>query len=164
MGTKTSQAEDSLKERSLDIVVWDPKYVTGITLIDGQHKELVALTNDLYHACLEGKETAGAAFKETMSRMVKYVRFHFGSEQELLQKIRYPLYAEHKKKHEELVRTILEAAKGFDKGQKFVPNNFVRILKDWIFSHIAIEDQRYALYAAGQKKKGLLLDLEIDAK
>jgi len=145
-----------------DMVEWDEKYVTGIELIDSQHKELFSLTNELFRACLGGNEELKEVFKETMGQMVEYVRFHFGAEQVLLQRINYPDYQEHKKQHDILVRDILEAVSGYSKGEKFVPNQFVRTMRDWILSHIALSDKRYAAYIADQKKKGLLSDKDIN--
>jgi len=94
--------------------------------------------------------------------MVEYVRFHFGAEQVLLQRIKYPDYQEHKKQHDILIRDILEAVNEHNKGEKFVPNQFVRTMRDWILSHIAIADMQYVLYIADQKKKGLLSDEQIN--
>jgi len=145
-----------------DIVVWDEKYATGIPLIDSQHKELFSLTNELFRACLGGDIALQGVFKETMGRMVDYVRFHFSAEQDLLQKINYPDYQEHKKQHDTLVVKILEAVKEYSEGKKLVPNQFVRTLKDWILSHIAHYDKLYASYIAAQKKSGLLSDKEVD--
>ena len=153
---------DLLETNNLDLVVWDDKYATGITMIDNQHKELFSLTNELFNACLDGDEMVKTVFKETMERMVAYVRFHFGAEQELLQRINYPQFHEHKKQHEELVLDILDAVKGYNEGKKFVANHFVRTLRDWILSHIALADQLYVSYLAAQKKKGQLSDLEIN--
>jgi len=138
------------------IVTWDEKYSTGIGLIDEQHKELIKVINELYQACLGGDETIGIAFKETMTRMVDYVRFHFGAEQKILEQLKYPLYMEHKKEHDEMVKNILLAAKDFNEGKQFVPNHFVRTLRDWVLSHIALSDTKYAIYIAGLKKKGIL--------
>jgi len=149
-------------ENNPDIVIWDEKYATGIHLIDSQHKELFSLTNELFHACLGEEETLEGVFKETMERMVDYVRFHFGAEQVLLQRLRYPDYHEHKKQHDTLVLQILEAVKEYNEGKKLVPNQFVRILRDWILSHIAHYDKLFASYIANQKKKGLLSDKEIN--
>jgi hemerythrin len=145
-----------------DIVAWDEKYATGIELIDSKHKELFSLTNELFRACLGGNEELKEVFKETMGRMVDYVRFHFGAEQELLQRVKYPDYQEHKKQHDILLRDILEAVSGYSKGEKFVPNQFVRTMRDWILSHIALSDKRYTAYIADQKKKGLLSDKDIN--
>jgi len=145
-----------------DVVVWDEKYATGIHLVDSQHKELFSLTNELFHACLGEEKTLREVFKETMERMVDYVRFHFGAEQEMLQRINYPGYQEHKKMHDTLIKDILDSVKEYNYGKKFVPNQFVRILRDWILSHIALTDKQYVIYIADQKSKGLLSDKEIN--
>jgi hemerythrin len=141
---------------TVDMVIWDEKYATGIPLIDSQHKELFSLTNELFHACTGGEEKLQGVFKETMGKMVEYVRFHFGAEQELLQRVKYPDYLEHKKQHDTMVLKILEAVKEFNEGKKFVPNQFVRTLRDWILSHIAHYDKLYSAYIITQKKNGLL--------
>ncbi|MDR0495307.1 MAG: bacteriohemerythrin [Treponema sp.] len=139
-----------------EIIPWTHALVIGIELIDNQHKQLIMLTNELYRACLRGGTTLEAVFKETMSRMVEYVRFHFTTEQAMLQRVHYPDYAEHKKEHDSLIKTVLETTKDYSDGKKFVPNNFVRFLKDWIVSHIGYNDKIYAAYIMDQMKKGLL--------
>jgi hemerythrin len=150
------------KNVNQDLVVWDDKYATGIQLVDSQHKELFSLTNELFRACMGMEQSLNDVFKETMGRMVEYVRFHFGAEQELLQRIKYPDYQEHKRQHDTMVRNILEAVKGYAEGKKFIPNQFVRTLRDWILSHIAYTDMLYVSYIANQKKKGLLSDKDIN--
>lgn len=161
MDQKTDLADGIIKTKSPEIVSWSETYATGIELIDNQHMQLVKLTNELYRGCMSGKETANAAFKDTMSRMVEYVRFHFAAEQKILEAVKYPEYKAHKKLHDTLVMNILEAVKEYEKGVKFVPNQFVRTLKDWIFGHIAVYDKGYSLYIREQKKKGLLTDQQL---
>jgi len=145
-----------------DMVVWDEKYATGIELIDSQHKELFSLTNELFRACMSDDETLRSVFIETMGRMVEYVRFHFGAEQQMLQRINYPDYPEHKKQHDKLIRDILDAANAHNNGDRLVANQFVRTMRDWILSHIAFTDRLYASYITDQKKKGLLSDKDIN--
>ena len=151
---------DILPENGTEIVVWKDQYGTGIELIDNQHMELVKLANRLYQACLGGKETVEIAFKEAMSQMVKYVRFHFGAEEKLLERVKYPQFSEHKKQHKILVQKILDAVKDYETGKNFVPNNFVRTLTEWVFGHIAIYDKIYAKYIADKKKNGSLTDFD----
>ena len=162
MTVKNDTTNSSQDTGNMEIVEWGPMYVTGIELIDVQHKELVKLTNVLYQACMTRDKFLPVAFKEAMSGMVEYVRFHFSAENELLERIKYPDYHDHKKQHETLVRNILEAAKSYDEGNKFIPNNFVRSLRDWVFGHIAISDKNYSAYVSEQKKKGLLTDKDIE--
>jgi len=150
---KTSKKNVNNADLELDdgeFVKWGEKYATGIDLIDDQHKRLVILTNQLYAACLSGDEAAGTAFKEAMRRSVEYVRFHFTAEHNLLEHINYPGWKEHKIKHDTLVKNILETAKDFNEGRKFVPNHFVRTLRDWVFGHIAVEDKNYSSYVHEQ--------------
>ncbi|MDR0451097.1 MAG: bacteriohemerythrin [Treponema sp.] len=139
-----------------DFVEWDDRYLVNIPLIDTQHKELIRLTNDLYQGCLMGDDAARAYFMKTIKSVVDYVAIHFSTEEKILVKIKYPGYEAHKNQHEEFVKKVLEDVKDFGEGKKFVPNLFVRYLKDWIFSHIAMDDKRYSEYIFNLKRKGLL--------
>ena len=159
MKIKTDLAEQAIGPSNTDMVTWSDLYATGIELIDEQHKELVNLTNQLFQACRTGQGAVEVVFKDAMHRMVDYVRFHFGMEQKLLEQIKFPQCKDHIREHESLVKDILEAAKEFDAGKKYTAHNFVRTLKDWVFSHIAISDKIYAAYVQEEKKKGLLQDL-----
>ncbi|MDR1840065.1 MAG: bacteriohemerythrin [Treponema sp.] len=147
--------------KSSEIVVWDDKYATGVETLDNQHHQLVDLTNQLYIACLAGDDVLNTVFKDAMSRMVEYVRFHFSAELKLLKAIDYPDYDNHKKMHNDLIKEILLAAKDFDEGMKFVPNNFVRTLKDWVFGHIAVYDKLYRAYVTEMLSKGELTEKEL---
>ena len=143
-------------QTNAEIVVWDEKYATGIELIDTQHKQLIVLTNQLYEACFAKEDVLHTIFKEAMGRMVEYVRFHFNAELKFLNAINYPDYNNHKKMHDNLIQEIISAGKGHSEGKKFVPNNFVRTLRDWILSHIALHDKAFSVYAWEQVKKGTL--------
>jgi len=147
-----------------EIVKWEASFELGIELIDSQHKELVGHINNLYRACLVGTEVADTQFKETMSRLVGYVRLHFAAEQELLTRVKFPDFKDHKKQHDSLVVNILTAAKDFNEGKKFVPHRFVRSLKDWVLSHIAVYDKVYAAYIHEQLSKGLLTEKQISGQ
>jgi hemerythrin len=139
------------------LVKWDDKrYAIGIPLIDDQHRELIRLTNELYAGCLLGDETAKATFMKAVKGTVDYVKYHFSAEEKLLENVKYPALADHKRLHEAFIKQILEDVDSFKTGKKFVPNEFVRFLKDWILSHIGVEDKKYAAYIFNLKKQGLL--------
>jgi hemerythrin len=74
----------------------------------------------------------------------------------MLETVKYPKYAEHKKQHEVFVQRLLDDVKSYQEGKKLVPNSFVRFLRDWILSHIAMEDTQYARYIFDLKKSGQL--------
>jgi hemerythrin len=139
-----------------DFIEWDDRYLVNIPLMDEQHKELIRLTNDLYQGCLMGDEAARSYFIETIKSVVDYVGNHFSTEEKIMGNVNYPEFEAHKNQHEEFVKKVLEDVKSFRNGKKFVPNLFVRYLKDWILSHIAMEDKRYSEYIFDLKKQGLL--------
>ena len=124
-------------------VDWNEKYSVGINEIDKQHKKLLDFTNDLYNACGKGKDDANELFKVTIKKAVDYVHTHFAYEENLMKQYNYPDYIIHKKQHEEFIRKILEEVKKFQTGALFVPNSFVRFLRDWTLEHIAIVDKKY---------------------
>jgi hemerythrin len=138
------------------LIVWEDRYCTWIPLIDDQHKELVRLTNALYAACLQGKEIARDNFRLVIRELVDYVAFHFSAEEKIMEKVKFPQYPDHKKQHEAFVRKVLADVQNFDEGKNFVPNTFVRYLKEWILTHIAVSDRMYSDYIMELKKNGAL--------
>jgi hemerythrin len=134
-------------------VEWEARYSVGIPTVDEQHKELLRLTNELYNACLRGDEAARERFKEVIKSTVNYVSFHFSSEEKLMESLKYPDIEIHKKEHERFVKKVVGDVKAFEEGKAFVPNTFVRFLRDWILTHIAMEDIKYADYIHHLKQK-----------
>jgi len=145
-----------VNQNDLNLVVWEDKFATGIEMVDTQHKQLFDLTNHLYNACFEKDDVLQTMFKESMSKMVEYVRFHFNSELKLLKAVNFPDYHNHKGYHDSLIKEILAAVKDHNDGKKFVPNHFVRTLKDWILSHIAVYDKAYGIYIKDLLNNGKL--------
>jgi hemerythrin len=162
LALKTNPADNEAHEDNSIIVSWSENLSVGIELIDNQHKNLVAMTNQLFQACTRGGDKREAVFKETMSRMVEYIRVHFATEQELFQRINYPQQAAHKKEHDKLIVEVIDSSKEYGDGNKNIANKFVVSMRDWVFSHIAHSDKMYAIYISEQKKKGLLKDKDIE--
>jgi hemerythrin len=151
-------------KESNDFIPWSDRYRLGIPLIDEQHKKLIDMTNTLYEGCRGGDETAKAYFLRTIHEAVDYVRFHFTTEEKILERISYPDLEAHKKEHEDFVKEIIRQVQAFQEGKQFVPNIFVRYLRDWVFTHIAVSDKQYAVYLVEMKKQGALFNLAMKAQ
>ena len=121
MHIKEAAIDVLFESDNAQIVKWDKKYAMGIEQIDKQHKELISLTNRLFQACLSGNDAVNASFKETMSYLVDYVRFHFAAEEKLQEQINYPKYYEHKKLHDDMIILLLETARDYSEGNRELP-------------------------------------------
>jgi len=117
-----------------DFVSWDASYDLGIEYVDKQHRRLVELINELYHACLGEKGELEEKFKHVMKELVEYVMIHFKDEEKIMEEINYP------------------NIKDYRNGKQFVPNTFVRFLRDWLFNHILISDKEWAKFYFANKK------------
>jgi hemerythrin len=126
-----------------EFVKWDDRYSVGISKIDLQHKKLIEFTNYLYNACRVSSDEANEQFKQTIKKSVEYVMIHFKTEEDLMIKYNYHDFLIHKKEHTDFIKQILEETYNFENNKLFIPNKFVRYLKDWLLSHIAITDNKY---------------------
>jgi hemerythrin len=130
-----------------NFVVWSDDYSVGSVLIDSQHKELAAMTNELFRSC---EQTSGrmALFMRTIQRAVNYAKTHFATEEIFMRKVNYPDYIAHKKEHEDFVNEVLRQVKNFEAGT-CAPIDFARFLKKWLLNHIAVCDKKYAPFLKG---------------
>jgi CheY-like chemotaxis protein len=73
-----------------------------------------------------------------------------------MEKTAYPEIAAHKKHHAEFIQKVLKDVTDFENGKNFVPHQFVRFLRDWILSHIALVDNKLGDYLLELQKSGKL--------
>jgi len=137
-------------------IPWEERFALGIPLVDNQHKELLNLANELHETCRQGKGFAPEGFRKAAAAAVEYVKTHFSTEEKIMERVGYPGLAEHKSEHHQFIHQVLAGVKEFEDGKAFVPNKFVLFLKEWILSHIALMDQKMALYVLDLAKRGML--------
>ena len=130
-----------------DFVVWDDSYSVGFEIIDNQHKNLVAMTNELFQGCKQGVVAADISFLRAIRKAVEYAKTHFSTEESYMRKVDYPNLVIHIKEHEAFSSEVLKAIHKFEEG-KTAPIELARFLKKWLLGHIAVADQEYAPYIA----------------
>lgn len=127
-----------------NLIVWEDRFAIGIRIIDGEHKRLVELCNELYKAIVlrdtsERKNFVFNALKECAD----YARTHFAHEEKLMQVCSYKDFKTHKKEHVEFAKIVLEKCRNFDNETYYSSMELVRFLRDWILSHIAHMDRLF---------------------
>ena len=137
-------------------VKWDAKFVIGIVPIDEQHKKLVELCNALYEKVWTARKDNTEEWKVqtavTLKECVNYVATHFSSEEKLMKLVSYEKFSEHKNRHDEFTKKVLETAKGFNSMDFSDAIKFCKFLYEWILSHIAHEDKLYVKKVLEYKK------------
>ena len=131
-----------------ELVTWNDTYLVGNEQIDEQHKGLVKMTNEFYAGVQMGGLMAKVFFMKTIQGAVQYVKTHFATEEEIMQKAAYPLFSEHKKQHEDFVAEVAQQVHLYEKEDNPDPAGFVKYLMDWVLQHIAESDKKYMPYIA----------------
>ncbi|HOD11956.1 MAG TPA: bacteriohemerythrin [Candidatus Omnitrophota bacterium] len=130
--------------------LWEPSFEVNIKIIDEQHKKLVETVNILYDSIVSG-ESSKVLFT-IFERMVEYVTFHFETEEELMVRLSFPGFQEHKHEHEECTKKVLEFKHKFENGEKTISIELISFLVDWIHHHLLCVDMKYAAFF---KEKGI---------
>ena len=129
-----------------ELISWSDDFLVNNEKIDSQHKELVKMTNEFYTGVQMGGVMAKVFFMKTIQGAVQYVKTHFASEEEIMQKAGYPFFEEHKKQHQDFVTEVTRQVKFFQEQDLPDPEGFIRYLMDWVTKHIAESDKKYIPY------------------
>ena len=122
-------------------IKWNPLYDTKHKIIDEQHKELVNIINDLYMSTIDHKANKNEAFINAAKRCIEYTKYHFKTEEKIMNIINYSDAENHKAMHREFYNEIINQVKNYQEGQPFIANKLVKYLKDWLLEHIAFRDK-----------------------
>jgi hemerythrin len=123
------------------LLSWSKRYSVGVKALDDQHAEFIGLLNDLHDAMMAGKvETAaGPLLEKVMAGATR----HFAAEEELMASTQYPGLAEHRAKHQELLRQVEGFTARSQQGDSSMYFPLLLFLRDWLTGHIIQVDQQY---------------------
>lgn len=126
-------------------IVFDKSLVTGNTMIDTQHKELIDRVNKLVDSCTTAKEKNVAI--QTLDFLMDYTVFHFDAEEKLQKETNYPQYKAHKELHEQFKKAVDEL-KDMLQEEEGPSDAFVaavnKNVSEWLVNHIQQRDKEVA--------------------
>ena len=118
---------------------WQDSYNLGVDIIDEQHKKLLNMINDCSH-----KDTLLHDEKkllEIISSLRSYTKYHFESEEKLMQEYDYPQYDEHVHLHKQIIHKLDIIVEGFKSEPVKLLQQISELLSDWFVEHILYEDK-----------------------
>lgn len=122
---------------------WTEDLTTGSSLIDGDHRELVALVNALFEA-MEVTQPNDVV-REAMNNLIVYTRTHFGREEAEMERIGYVASLAHKFEHAKLIAQIVQLKAMLDSGGRINVPAVSDFLSEWLRTHIVTADSKLAL-------------------
>ncbi|MGE4299915.1 MAG: bacteriohemerythrin [Desulfovibrionaceae bacterium] len=138
----SGEAGMGMASASDKLITWGKELEIGVGSIDKQHQRLVELINDL-HAAMKNRKSKETILK-TFEHLKDYTVTHFGAEEKLFARFKYPQTKEHMEEHHKFVAKVLEWEGALTSGKATVSMDIMRFLKDWLTKHIMVVDKKYA--------------------
>lgn len=124
-----------------DLLKWDQESMTsGIPLIDEQHRELIAQTNELYRIHQTGATLDD--IKATLKYLGEYAKQHFRCEEELMEKLKCPMHQTNCIAHSKFLRDYQELVSNFsiEQDPDEIACEIESMVARWLSSHICKVD------------------------
>ena len=90
----------------------------------------------------KGKDILG----KILTDLADYTVYHFGTEEKMFQKYKYPASSLHKKEHDDLTKQVMDIKAKLDAGKSVITMEIMTLLKDWLSNHILQTDKRYSAF------------------
>jgi len=125
----------------MSLLLWKDDYSVGNEELDKHHKQLFALMDQL--SALLTKDDVDEELTTILKELIAYTDFHFKAEERLMQASNYPLYADHKAKHEDLIKQITNISNNKTASIYDVLDDTFLLVNQWLVHHIMNEDKQY---------------------
>jgi diguanylate cyclase (GGDEF)-like protein/hemerythrin-like metal-binding protein/PAS domain S-box-containing protein len=136
-----SQAESGCRTIQGNWLVFDTTHLTGVKIIDDQHRQMVQMVNDLNRLLEEGRDDA--ELKKLFAALLTFTANHFATEETLMERYDYPQVKAHKKQHMSLLHDLQQIAAEFNQGAEL---QLLQSIKDWLLGHIQHTDKPLGAY------------------
>jgi len=122
---------------------WTDHFITGIDLVDAQHRQLVDRINELAAVLARGETGDATAAGPLLERLLDYAGTHFGTEEGLMREhgIAPRHFEEHHGQHEAFVDEVMGMRGELLASGRLADTRLLRLLTSWLAFHILSTDQ-----------------------
>lgn len=119
---------------------WQDVLNIGLPKLDDQHKQLIALSNSLIQAMINGmgEEVLDEIFEE----LREYTVTHFADEEAYMKEIGFPGRDAQKEAHRQLTADVDEFRVRLIDDGSVTPNEALDFINDWMIKHIMEMDSK----------------------
>ena len=134
----------------MPIIDWKEDYLVGVQQIDLHHQHLFAMLNKTYDSFVN--KDSNQSLNSLFDELIDYATYHFSTEEELMQKIRYPDLEKHRKKHDVFSEKVVEIQKDYQAERKGISLEILSFLQEWLSSHILGTDREIGHFLVSEKR------------
>jgi hemerythrin-like metal-binding protein len=92
-------------------------------------------------------------FERTVKLLQEYTKEHFFTEEIIMREFQYPEFARHVDEHRGFLEQVVKRIGQYKGGDMKVVSELAKDLKEWIFSHIALEDRQMGAFLAQKHRQ-----------
>jgi len=131
----------------MPLLTWNDAYSVNNEDLDGHHKKLVSILNDLYGECLNVDIENCVGPK--LDALLAYADYHFNAEERYMRRIEYFEIDEHIEMHNGFAYKLEEIKRIPHASQLELTKELIVFIGKWLLNHVLEEDRKYAVHAAG---------------
>ncbi len=139
------------------MIKWNDKYSVGISIIDEEHKEFIAIIDKA--VVIKEHNDNPEEVREILYEMIKYALKHFATEETYMKKFNFPEFQLHRNEHLDFTDKAFANLNKVITGDYLIANEILEYQKWWLVNHIQGTDRKYiecfnenGLYNAGLNK------------
>mgnify|MGYP000004547040 FL=1 len=132
---------------------WADDLVIDNGPIDADHKQLVALVNQLHTATSDG--LGHEIVDQVLHDLLDYTAGHLRREESLMASVNFPNLVEHKAGHERFILRLKTLQAKYESGSVTVASQLSTVLRDWLSIHIRRDDKELRQFLKHNTKQSL---------
>jgi hemerythrin-like metal-binding protein len=127
----------------MSLITWNDYFVTGIDIIDEQHRWLIDLINRAATVLVLPYATTHEAADELLNSLTEYAVFHFQTEEQLMAEygIDTRHSSHHQHSHGEFAARVGEMREHYENTGDISGGELLTFLANWLVFHILSDDQ-----------------------
>jgi len=124
----------------MSLIEWKPEYSVGNAVVDHEHRELIALINEL-HAAIR-RQAGQNEVIEGLGEIYAQIAAHFALEEKIMRDAHYPAYGPHKNDHESLLDELSEIIDSVEADGRYNEQRLSTRLEHWFAEHFRTHDAK----------------------
>lgn len=132
----------------MEFIEWNKAVELNIPILDKQHKKMVKLTNQLYKELELNKK---AQIKKTLKLIVDDLKYHFETEEKLIDESKLQNFISHKLEHQRFYNKISGLYQNIKAGKSQLTIDDLKSVKVWFFNHLDFKDRKLAEHLLSKK-------------